>query len=426
MLRDGIRWTESFLVNRLLTGIWVPMLVAVVLATLLSVGAALLDRSTAAWMGRLGWPLTFDAEAAAGTLSTILAVQVAVLTLYFSITLLVLTLAAQSLGARLIERWIARIELRASLVQWAALVSFTLTAHLFAADVTQPAPRLTVIVALVFTLLALGWMGFGYHRLARTAHVDTSIADLGHDFARRRQSWPIAPPPPHTPPDRVMRAPRSGYLGGFDRAHLIDAARKAGGRVAFCLPDGGFVVEGDPLAALWGPPDLEDALRETFDLGDYRSDRPMGPFGLALLVEIATRALSPGINDPYTAATCADWIGHGLCHRLERGQGDDGWFADDDGVPRLLVPESGILAQARPHLTVLHRAARSQPFVAERLVAAYAAARARVTAPEDHRTLSDLIAEVMAALPQNATPTERMRLHLAAGTGTAAFPDAAE
>ena len=401
MIRDPIRRTGSFLANRLLSGIWAPMLAAVTLACLLAAGLALLDRAgLSAWVAGLGWPLAFGMGAADDILDTVLAVQVAVLTLYFSITLLVLTLAAQSLGARLIERWIARVEIRATLAQWAALVAFSLVAQLFLSpEGGGPVPRATVLVALALTLFGIGWLGFAYHRLARTAHVDTSIADLGRDFATDRQDWGLTDgPDPDAAPGRVLRAWTSGYLGGFDRDRLIDVAHEAGGRIAVRVPDGGFVVEGDPLAHLWDGDDrMEAALRDTCEIAAYRADRPTGPFSLALLVEIAARALSPSVNDHQTAATCCDWIGHGLAARLGAEAGPEGWFVDADGDARLFVPESGVVAQALPFLAALHRAARPHPLVAERLVAAYRAALARAAHASDRRRLSALIEEVARA-----------------------------
>ena len=409
MMQDGIRGVGSFLVNRLLTGIWVPMLVATVLAVLVALGMGLFDAAGLSdWIAGLGSPFDFGGEAAENHLDALLTVQVAVLTLYISITLLVLTLAASSLGSRLIERWIARIEVRATLVQWAALVVYSLTARLFV-DQGVPVPRGLVLLDFLFTVLALGWLGFGYHRLARTAHIDTSIVELGRTFARDRQDWGLTPgPDTKAAPEGVLRAWGSGYLGGFDRDDLIAAAHAAGGRMSVCLPDGAFVVEGDPLVHFWGDDGtMEAAFRKTGEIADYRSDRPQGPFSLSLLVEVAARALSPSVNDHETAAACADWIGHGLSARLGKEAGPQGWFTDDGGTPRLHVPESGVIAQSRLYLSVFHRAARPHPFVARRLIAAYAAAYRRAEHGIDRAQLAEMIAEVRSGMTDDATDYER-------------------
>jgi uncharacterized membrane protein len=54
------------------------------------------------------------------------------------------------------------------------------------------------------------------------------------------------------------------------------------------------------------------------------------------LVEIAARALSPGVNDPHSAMDCLDWLGAGLIRLGERAEPDP-VRADDDGTPRVLT-----------------------------------------------------------------------------------------
>ncbi len=409
MIQDGIRATGSLLLNRLLSGIWVPMLVATILAVLLALGIGVLDeRGLAALIAAFGSPFDFGEQAAENHLDALLSVQVAVLTLYISITLLVLTLAASSLGSRLIERWIARIEIRATLVQWTALVAYSLAGRIFV-NPGVPVPRGLVLTDFLLTILALGWLGFGYHRLARTAHIDTSIVGLGRTFGHDRQDWGLtAGPDPDAEPETVLRAWASGYLGGFRRDALIAAARSAGGRMAIRIPDGAYIVEGDPLVHFWGDDGMmQAAFRKTGEIADYRSDRPQGPFSLSLLVEIAARALSPSVNDHETAATCADWIGHGLSTRLRGEAGPEGWFTDDHGEARLHVPECGVIAQSRLYLSVFHRAARPHPFVARRLVSAYSAAYRRAQHAIDRAQLSEMIEEVMTGLAEDATDYER-------------------
>ncbi|MEM9795646.1 MAG: DUF2254 family protein [Pseudomonadota bacterium] len=418
-IRDLIRRTGSLFLNRILSGIWMPMLTAVLLGTALALGLGTIDYlGWTAWIARLPGPIAMDHGTAGNMLDMLTAVQVAVLTLYISITLIVLTLAAQSLGARLIERWIARVEIRAALAQWVGLTAYSLVAQVFVTPngPVETAPQGVVLGGLFLTLIALGWLGYGYHLLARTAHVDTSIASIGRDYAAERQDGPMGPgPDANAPAERVVSAWSSGYLGGFDRDKLIDAACEAGARIAIAAPEGAFLVQGDRLASIWGGNDAVEAMiRKTCEIADYRADRPSGPFALALLVEIGARALSPSLNDHETAATCADWIGHGLSQRLGDEDGALGWHLDTVGEARLYVPESGVIAQSLFHLTVFNRAAHGHPYVATRLIDAYAAALARATAPSDRRTLTRMIDE-LAAEPPGATrsPMEADRLRAA-------------
>lgn len=428
MIDRTIRGLGSFLVNRLLSGIWVPALLAVSLGILLAAGLGLADLAgLSESIAALGGPFGSGAFTVNELFEAALAVQIAVLTLYFSITLLVLTLAAQSLGVRLIERWIARIEIRATLATWAGLVAYSLTGQLFV-TIEGPqafAPRATILADLLMTAMALGWLGFGYHRLARTAHVDTSIATLGRTYAEDRQDWGLTDDPdPDAPPDGVLAAWRSGYLSGFDRDRLIRVAAEVGGRMRLRVADGGFMVEGDPLVEFWGDDGrMRAAFRCTAEIAAYRSDRPTGPFSLALLTEIGTRALSPAVNDPLTAAACADWIGHGLSARLGEEDAPMGWFTDAAGAARLMVPESGVVVQSRPYLAMFQRAVRDSPLVSARLVSAYAAALRRARDPSDRMMLRGMIDEVIAAAPDDMTAGEREMLLAARPGADEAAPD---
>ena len=58
----------------------------------------------------------------------------------------------------------------------------------------------------------------------------------------------------------------------------------------------------------------EDDVRGCFILGRDRSAVQDPEYGINQLVEVASRALSPGINDPFTAMTCLDYLGAALNH----------------------------------------------------------------------------------------------------------------
>ena len=79
---------------------------------------------------------------------------------------------------------------------------------------------------------------------------------------------------------------------------------------------GHFVVQGHPLATVW-PPGAADAvsraLRAAHITGSNRTLAQDLAFAVDQLVEIAIRALSPAVNDTFTAMTCIDWLGESLC-----------------------------------------------------------------------------------------------------------------
>jgi uncharacterized membrane protein len=85
---------------------------------------------------------------------------------------------------------------------------------------------------------------------------------------------------------------------------------------------GAFITEGSDLALVSPGRTLDDALvrviNSFFILGPERTEAQDVEFSVHQLVEIAVRALSPGINDPFTAITSIHHIGAGLCRLAGR------------------------------------------------------------------------------------------------------------
>src|SRR4029077_3842561 len=79
---------------------------------------------------------------------------------------------------------------------------------------------------------------------------------------------------------------------------------------------GHFIMQGHPLATVWPPAaavQVSEALGRSHITGPYRTLTQDVSFGIDQLVEIAIRALSPAVNDTFTALTCIDWLGDSLC-----------------------------------------------------------------------------------------------------------------
>lgn len=345
-----------------------------------------------------GAPWNMSAFAANEVAEQLIGVQAAFLTLYCSITLLVVTLAASSLGVRLVERWLSRIDIRITLAVWVGLLTYTLTAMLFvdAEGASSDVPRVTLMVSAVLTILALGWLAVAFYRLARTVHVDTSIDALGEDFCNDGPTGRWSKSAPDIPQNHEVLLDRSGYITTIDRDELTALARKHDAVFRFAVSEDRFVCEGETL--LWSSRPMTSeatkAVREAIDLGKHRADRASGPFVVTLLVEIANRALSPAVNDPYTALAVCDQIGRGLRARVAAADHGSGWLADNAAAPRVFVPNHDVFAQVSAPLAVLRREVCKHPEVACRLLGAYGLALARAPKPEHAEALCCLIEEL--------------------------------
>jgi uncharacterized membrane protein len=79
---------------------------------------------------------------------------------------------------------------------------------------------------------------------------------------------------------------------------------------------GHFLVRGHPFATVWptaAAPLVRQRLGRAHIIGSHRTLTQDVSFGIDQLTEIAIRALSPAVNDTFTALTCIDWLGECLC-----------------------------------------------------------------------------------------------------------------
>ncbi|HEV8184566.1 MAG TPA: DUF2254 family protein [Chthoniobacterales bacterium] len=103
---------------------------------------------------------------------------------------------------------------------------------------------------------------------------------------------------------------------------------------------GDFIAEGATLASVWpGEKSNESTIasvRRAFYFGDERTPTQDLEYSIDQLVEVAVRALSPGINDPFTAMACIDWLGDALI-RLAGRELPSGWRYDEEGRLRIIA-----------------------------------------------------------------------------------------
>ena len=104
-------------------------------------------------------------------------------------------------------------------------------------------------------------------------------------------------------------------------------------------------------------------------------------FPLGQLTEIAVRALSPGVNDPFTAVMCVDWLGDGL-RKLVRRTIPSPYLVDEAGKLRVVAERSDFAGLLAAGVDPIRQSGRSQPMVMTRLLSMLAGVAARTSRPE--------------------------------------------
>ncbi|SDE11012.1 DUF2254 domain-containing protein [Limimaricola pyoseonensis] len=205
--------------------------------------------------------------------------------------------------------------------------------------VTLYIATLVVLVLIVFVILrwilhlqALGSL------VDTTARIESEALGAFRERAERPCLGGHALSPGDVPRDaRPVRARGTGYIQAIFEAALQEAAEEHDARIYFEAPVGRFVHEGEIVARVAGGGDeIEGALHENIRMGALRTVEQDPRFGLIMLSEIGSKALSPGINDPGTAIDVIGRIGRVLNSvRDELGGGRDTAIHDRLWVPPL-------------------------------------------------------------------------------------------
>ncbi len=340
-------------------------------------------------------------------LSTLLSSMISMTTLVVSITMVVLTLTANQLGPRLIRNFMGRTGTQVSIgifimtIVYQVVVLRTLKANTDFEEV----PHVAVTVGTALAIINLFVLLFFVHYLARSIVADTVVArvgaDLGSAIARLLPADDGGPPPEVTsirdalPDDFDERAaaiglPKDGYVQAIEFEDLVDLAHSRDILLRLDFRAGHFIIRGGGQIKIYPgdrlDPELAAAIVDQILIGPERSPTQDLEYSIRHLVEIGLRALSPGINDPFTAIAVLDRLGAALaalmCRELQPRV-----FRDRDGVGRVIsrAPSHGGLIDAAFHQ--IRRAGANQPEVIIHMLEIIGQLAGTVRLPSQHVAL---------------------------------------
>jgi uncharacterized membrane protein len=315
------------------TSLWLIPVVMVLAGVALAVAMLQLD----AGLGsedhvRAWWMNGGDGEDARNLLSTLLSAVITMASMVFSVTVVALTLAANSYGSRLVRIFRSDPQTQIVLGTFAATIIYCLLV-LRSVEGQAPieeVPHAAVTVGTALGLLCvLALLGF-IHGVGRSIVADEVVRRAASEANAAVVALPEASgePPEHKPADlppgfdtgaAKIALPKEGYVQSVDYEGLLAWAEKHDVIVRLDFRPGDFVVDGEQRLLVFPPPaDRERARTElgrSIISGTERTPTQDLEFSVRHLVEIAVRALSPGINDPFTATTVVDQM-RGVLLRL--------------------------------------------------------------------------------------------------------------
>jgi uncharacterized membrane protein len=396
------------------TNLWLVPTVEIVLAVALFAGTYALDR--AAYNGSVhfpSWVISGTADAARQVLTAIAAAVITVVTLVFSITIVTLTLASTQFGPRMLRNFIRDRITQLTLGSFVATFVYAILALVSIGPGAHGefVPHLSITVTMALVVLDVGLLVVFIDHIAKSIQLPQVIASIAGDLSRvidaeealpaggRSKAGPsLAEMLARLDDDSgLVSATGSGYLQYVSMSTLIAISSSSNAVIRLLHRPGHFVTEGEPLAHVWpasAAPGVARALGGAHATGPHRTLTQDLSFAVDQLVEIAIRALSPAVNDTFTALACIDWLGDGLGKIAER------WrpatvHRDSAGHVRVITVTISFRRLAERAHDKIRQASRGMPAVMIRQLDALAKVMARTSTADQRGLLLEQAAMIL-------------------------------
>ncbi len=281
------------------------------------------------WLAQ--WPRLFGAGAAGARdmLSTIAGTMMTVMGVTFSMTLVALALASSQYTSRILRNFMRSHVTQYTLGVFAGIFSYCLIVlrTIRGSGQVEFVPGLAVFFAFVLALGSVGVLIFFIHHIASSIQASKIISSVAEEtiavidrlFPGKMGQGPVE----DEDKDQLLRslekltwhpvpAMMSGYIQNVDSDRLLRLARDRNTILRMERGIGDFIVEKTALAALAleDPLDQETiaAVNSSYSISSYRTIDQDPAFGIRQIVDIALKALSPGVNDTSTAVMCVDYL----------------------------------------------------------------------------------------------------------------------
>lgn len=348
------------MLDALRTQLWPLPALAVALAVVLGVALPALDSAVDGKLPASVGVFLFSGgpEAARSILQAISGSLITVTSLTFSLTVVTLQLASSQFSPRLLRTFTSDRFVHGTLALFLAAFAFALTVLRSVRDEgtgnTAFVPEIAVTVAFALAIASVAALVLFLAHLAREIRVETMMRRVNLETQETSDRV--------FPEDRPAEGPRrlvpganhfpinacsSGFLTSVDKNALLLAATECHAVVRVDRQPGSSLVAGVPVATAWAEEEgailgverrekLAKDVNAALITGFERTHVQDVGFGIRQLVDVAVRALSPGINDPTTAVHVFGHLSSLLCRLTERNPGPE-HLTDDEGRIRVVL-----------------------------------------------------------------------------------------
>ncbi len=340
---------------RLNANYWFYPALFAVLSALLAIGMIWLDRNGFAEnLNNIDWIVPVRPKGASDILTVMAATMIGVASTVFSITLVAVTYASGTYGPRLLTNFLEDKGNQISLATFIGTFVYALVvlrsvraedesassgAEAAATALPGFAPQLSLLVAYGLLAACVAVLVFFLNHVPSSIRINKVLEQIGNRLVCAiRETYPVEDDFSEARPSEggeTIEAWDTGYVQLIDFENLEKKARDCGGIFSLRVRTGDFVHRGLPLMDVkdCDPDDLDDTVLENFTLGAFRTPEQDPQFLIDELVEIGLRALSPGINDPFTAITALHWLGAATSEIARRDLRKDVCGPDTEDCP---------------------------------------------------------------------------------------------
>ena len=276
------------------------------------------------------WPLLFGAGAdgSRGLLAAVAGSMITVAGVVFSITIVALSLTSSQYTSRVLQNFMRDRNNQVVLGVFLGVFAYCLVVLrvIRGGDEGAFVPSLAVLGGLILAFVGIGYLIFFIHYISTSiqsssiiaAAAEETIAAIDHLFPQKLgddgeedADGDVAAPLPGQA-WLAVAAQKTGYIESVDGDALLALARQRGTILRMEHGIGEFVVEGTPLISMANPGRSGDETTDEFNavyvISRRRTVEQDASFGIRQLVDVALKALSPGVNDTTTAVMCVDYL----------------------------------------------------------------------------------------------------------------------
>ncbi len=369
-----------------------------------------LEAPTQEWLReRWGWSFGGGTEGASAVLATIAGSMITIAGVVFSMTLVALSLTSSQFGPRMLRSFMRDTTTQLVLGTFVSTFLYCLIVlrTLRRTEEMVFVPQLSVSFAVLLAVVSVGVLIYFIHHVAVSIQANEIVARVSAELLRGiDRLFPAeigrgcqdveCPPPDDEFLERLeaeagtIDSARDGYVRFIDGDALMALAVAQDVVLRLERKPGHYVVAGHPLVLVWPGDRIDDALIEgiqlAFALGTQRTLGQDIEFAIDQLVEIALRALSPGLNDPFTAIVCLDHLSSALC-RLAELEPASPYRHDAEDRLRVIAPPMSFSGIVDAALNQIRQDGRSNVAVTIRLLETIAVVARSTRREEDRASL---------------------------------------